>query len=253
MAAPLGAARDQRRKQPAEAAHQPLVLVLALALAFLGLERLDRRGGARDTEPPRDRGPDRRRLGQAARAVFAAGHRPLVGLDHLDPGLAQPCHVAPRRRVPPHAHVHRRDRHDRLVGREEQRGREVVGDARRHLGEQVRGRRAHDHQVGLAAEPDMAHLGLVLEIPQRGIDRVLAQRGERHRGDELLPALGHHASHRTARLADQPDELARLVRRDAAADHEQDAQAFTGHRRSSRCHRARLAARASPCHPGSRW
>ena len=35
-----------------------------------------------------------------------------------------------------------------------------------HLGHQVGGRRADDHQVGLAAELDVADLGFVLEVPQ---------------------------------------------------------------------------------------
>ena len=56
---------------------------------------------------------------------------------------------------------------------------------------------------------------------------------DERRSDELLAALGHHAGDRSARLADQPDEFACLVGRDAAADHEQDARALTGHGRSS--------------------
>ena len=35
---------------------------------------------------------------------------------------------------------------------------------------------ANHHQVGLAAELNMADLDLVLEIPQAGMDRVFAQR-----------------------------------------------------------------------------
>ena len=234
VAAARSASRDERREQAAEAAHQAIALTRAPGLR---LECLERRSDARHAEAPSDRVPDRFRLGQAAGAVFAAGHRAFVGLHHLDPRLAQPGHVALRGGVLPHAHVHRRDCHDRLVGREDQRGREIVGDARRHLGEQVGGRRADHNQVGLAAQLDVPHFGFVLEVPQRGIDRLFGERGERHRGDELLPALGHNAGHRSARFADQPHQFARFVRCDAAADDEQDPQgprkAVTGHGRSS--------------------
>ena len=91
------------------------------------------------------------RLGQAARAEFAARHLALGRLDHLDAVGLELRDIALRRGVLPHADVHRRRDDDRLVGREQQGRREVVGDARRHLGEQVGGRRADQHEIGRAA------------------------------------------------------------------------------------------------------
>ena len=190
----------------------------------------------------RDGEPDHLRLRQAAGAVFAASHRAFVGVDHVDAGLPQPADVALRRFVLPHAHVHSGHGHHRLVGRKDQRGRKIVGNAGRHLGEHVGSGRADDDQVGLAAQLDVAHLGLVLEVPQRGIDLVLAERGERHGGDELLPAFRHHAGHLAAALADQAHQLARLVGRDAAADDQQD----TRHQP-----RTLLQARTSPMRRGA--
>jgi hypothetical protein len=70
----------------------------------------------------------------------------------------------------------------------------------------------------------MADLDLVLEVPERGMDLVLGQRGEAHRRDELRPAFGQHASDVAAALLDQAHELARLVGGDAAADDQQDAR-----------------------------
>ena len=49
---------------------------------------------------------------------------------------------------------------------------------RRHLRQQVGGRRADQDEIGRAAELDMAHLDLVLELPQRGVDGALGERAE---------------------------------------------------------------------------
>jgi hypothetical protein len=67
-----------------------------------------------------------------------ARHLAVVGLHHADAGLAEPFDVAPGRGVLPHLDVHRRDHEHRLVGGENQRGAEIVSDAGRHLGHQVR-------------------------------------------------------------------------------------------------------------------
>ncbi len=178
----------------------------------------------------RNRLPDRLRLGQPARAIFAARHRPFVRVQHRHPVIAQSRDIAPRGGMIPHAHVHRGHGDHRLVGRQQQRGRQIVGDPRRHLRHQVGARGANHHQIRLAAQLDVAHLGLVLKIPQRGIDRLFGQRRQRHRCHELLPALGHDAGHLAAALADQPHQLARFIRRDAAADDQQDpARMHPGH------------------------
>ena len=169
-----------------------------------------------------DAAENRGRFGHPPGTEFPAGHRAFVGIHHRDARLPQPVSIALGRVVFPHLHIHRRNGQHRLVGSEDQRSRQIVGNARRHFRQHIGGGGAYDHQVGLAAELDMAHLDLVLEIEQRGIDLVLAQRGERHRGDELLAAFGQHTGHLAARLADQADKLARLVGRDAPADDEQN-------------------------------
>ena len=129
-------ARNQRRQQAAEPPD-------ALDLDFrFGLERLEQRtmrvarlAIGDDAKTRGDLGPDDLGLGQASGAELAARHRAFVGLHHLDARLAQPCDIPPGRFVEPHLHVHRRHREHRLVGREDQRGRKIVGDARSHLGE----------------------------------------------------------------------------------------------------------------------
>ena len=72
-------------------------------------------------------------------------------------------------------------------------------------------------------ELDMADLDLVLEVPQRGVDRAFGERAEAHRGDEMLAALGQHRRDRMAGLLEQAHQLERLVGRDPAADDEEDA------------------------------
>ena len=182
-----------------------------------------------------DRAQDPLRLRQPARPIFPAGHLALVGIEDRHAVGAQPGDVADCGVVPPHPDVHRRRREHRLVGGEEEGGGEVVRDPRRHLRHQIGSGRADHHQVGLPAELDMPHLGLVLEVPEAGMDGLLGQGRQGHRGDELSAAGGQHAAHGAARLADQPDELAALVGRDTAADDEEDAFAVHGSRRSSSC------------------
>ena len=93
----------------------------------------------------------------------------------------------------------------------------------RHLRHQVRGRRRDDDRVGVAREPDMADLGLVLAVEQVGVGARPGERGGRERRHELLRARGQDAAHAGAALAQPPDEIERLVGGDAAADDEEDA------------------------------
>jgi hypothetical protein len=69
----------------------------------------------------------------------------------------------------------------------------------------------------------MPHLGLVLQVPEAGVDRLLGQSRQGHRRDELRSAGGQDAADARPGLADQPNQLAGLVGRDAAADDQQDA------------------------------
>ena len=109
---------------------------------------------------------------------------------------AQLRDIALRRRMQPHPHVHRRGDQHPLVGRE-QRGRgEIVGEALRHPGQQIGGRRRDDDEIGVARQFDMAHLGFVGQREQVVVDLVAAERGGRQRRDELL---GRRPSSRRAR------------------------------------------------------
>ena len=51
--------------------------------------------------------------------------------------------------------------------RKQQRGRQIVGDARRHARHQIGGGGRDHHQIGRAAELDVPDLGLAPEVEQR--------------------------------------------------------------------------------------
>ena len=177
-----------------------------------------------------DRGDDLQRFGHAAFAGLAAfGHLAAVGADERDAVLLQRGAVAARRPVAPHLRVHRR-RHQHLsVGREKHGRGEVVGKATCELGHQIGGGGGDDQKVGLARQADVADIVLVLPVEKLGEDVVGRQRADRQRRDECLRGLGHDAANRRAPLAQPPDQVERLVGRDAAADDEQDALAGEDH------------------------
>ena len=155
-----GAARDDHARKAGNSG------VFALAVVLV------RRSQQRDGDGPgikpqqlADRDPDRRRFGQPAGAKLTAGHRPFIGIEHRDAVIDQCRHVAARRGVFPHPDIHRRNRQHRLVGGEQQRGGQIIGNPARHLGHQIgRGRADHD-QIRLPRQLDMPHLDLVLEVP----------------------------------------------------------------------------------------
>ena len=110
-------------------------------------------------------------VGQAAAAELAArGELALVGLDHLDPALAQRRQVRLGRRVGVHAVVHRRRDQARRRAGEEGGGEHRVGDAGGELGDRVgRGRR---DQEGVA-------VGGQLEVADRVVAGLARRRGRR--------------------------------------------------------------------------
>ncbi len=61
----------------------------------------------------------------------------------------------------------------------------------------------------------MAHAGLGLDIQQRFMHPVAADRLKRQRGDEFLCPAGHGDAHLAAALAQAAHQLGRLVGRDS--------------------------------------
>ena len=201
------------------------------------VDRLMRRAGGDDdlaagqrlrpaVEQRLDRGDDLQRLGHAAFAgLVAFGHLALGRADEGDAVLGQRRAVAARRGCDPHFRVHRRRHQHLLVGGEKHGRGKIVGMAVGELGHQVGGGRRDHQKVGLARQPDMADIVLVIAVEQFGEDMVGRQRADRQRGDEFLRGCRHHHAHRRTALAQPADQVERLVGGNAAADDEQDALA----------------------------
>ena len=167
---------------------------------------------------------DFQRLGHAAEAVLAAlGHRARVRPHAGDAVGGQQREIAPGRRVLPHARVHRRGDQHRPVGREQNRGSEIVAMAARHLGQQVGGCRRHHDEIRFARQPDVADIKLALRIEQVGKNATTAERPGRQRRDELLRRRGQDAAHRRPALAQPADEVKALIGRDATGNDQKNA------------------------------
>ena len=138
-------------------------------------------------------------------AVLPLGQLALLGADHVDAPLDQEPHVRLRRRVLPHADVHRRgDEHGAADG-ERRLGEDVVGQAVRELRQRVRGERRDHEQVRVGE--------MRVEVARRLLAR---ERLERVGRDEALGVGREHRRHVVTVLHEQPDELARLVGGDPA-------------------------------------
>ena len=106
--------------------------------------------------------------------------------------------------------------------------------AARHLRHDVgRCRRNHD-KVGLARQPDVADVVLVLAVEQVREHLAAGERADRKRRHEFPRALGHDGPHVDPALAEPPDQVERLVGGDAAGNDQQDfrlgrARAYASH------------------------
>ncbi len=157
-------------------------------------------------------------LGHASGAELAASHLTLVGSDEGNSVAAQRRNISSRRRMLPHANIHRGRYEHWLVGREQHGCGEIAGQALRHFGEEVGGRRRDRNQVGFARKANMTDLGLVLQIEQIGEGFFLGEHGERQRGDEFGAGFGQDGTHGSAPLLQAAHELEALIGGDAAAD-----------------------------------
>ena len=152
------------------------------------------------------------RLGHPPHAELAFGGLALVGADEHDAARAQQLRVRARRRMRPHARVHRRRDEQRPAVRERRLGEDVVGEPVRELRERVRRARRDEQQVG-AREVEVHVLG-------RG---PAGERAEGLGGDEALGA-GRHERHDVVPALDQQTaDLAGLVGGDAPCNPKQDA------------------------------
>ena len=184
--------------------------------------------GAQAGERPRRPAPARPRSRPGSRAARPCARQP-TSPQAMSPGFGpttrhpvrrQPRQVAPRRRRAPTSAGSSPGR-PAPACRTPAAAVEARSSARPAaiLRHQVGRRRRHHHQVRLARQPDVAHLGLVGEREQ------LARRPSRRRGSPRTRASrtaraagGQHAAERQPALAAAPDQLQAFVGGDAAAD-----------------------------------
>ena len=111
-------------------------------------------------------------------------------------------------------------------GREHRRRDEIVREARRELGDNVRGGRGDHDDIGLTAHCHMAGGALVLDLEHLDLDRTVGQRLEREGPHEFGRRPAHHHLHRRAGLDEPARELDRLVRGDRPGHAEHDEAAL---------------------------
>ena len=200
---------------------------------------------------PRRRGPARR--GRPRRSPRAPGSRPLPVSAPVSRPSAGSITSAPRRAqrgdvglgggVLPHLGVHRRGEHHRAAGGEQGVGEQVVGQAVRGLGQQVGGGRGDHDQVGGLADPDVRHLVHVgPDVGRRPACRTAPPRSGAPTNSSAA-AVGHDGDV-VAGLGEPAQQLAGLVRSDAAAHAQDDARLASGVRRRARL--STCVARARP-------
>ncbi len=75
----------------------------------------------------------------------------------------------------------------------------------------------------------MTHLRLVLQIPERSVNRALRKRGKAHRRHEMGTAFGQNGRDGMAVLAQQADKFRRFVGSDASTDDEKNPAHVAGY------------------------
>ena len=113
--------------------------------------------------------------------------------------------------------VHGRRDDQRRRARERGRGQQIVGDPVGDLRRDVSRAGSDQEQIGLLGQRDMVdRVGGIVEQADR--NRLVRERAERERIDEMRGVLGHDDLHAQAAFLQCADDLGGLVRGDAAGD-----------------------------------
>ena len=105
-------------------------------------------------------------------AKLAAGHVSIGRLQNANAVSDQLGKIALRGGVRPHAHIHGRGNHHRLVGCQQGCACQIIGRAMRHARHNISRGRCHENKVGIARQLDMAHFGLIRQIEEIFINPV---------------------------------------------------------------------------------
>ena len=138
------------------------------------------------------------RFGQAARAEFAARHCPFIRVHDVHAIGAQLRQVALRRGMVPHADIHRRNRQNRFVRREQNCCRQIISDASGHLGKDIGRGGTNHHKVGLTAQLNMPDFTFFLKVEHVAIYLVFGHDTHRKRRDKFGRTFRHHRAHGNA-------------------------------------------------------
>ena len=160
-----------------------------------------------------------------AGAEFVAGHRALVRADDVDAARGQQrrCCAAVAACCHMRTFIAGATSTGLSVASSTRRG-EIAGQARGHLRQDVGRGRRHHHQVGAARELDVAHLALVGQREQVGVDALPSLSACSDSGvTNWAPASVSTQVTAHALAAQQTDQFQRLEGGDAARDDQQDA------------------------------
>ena len=212
------------------------------------IDRLMRRAGG-DEDAPSSEQPLRRRiageeltdgrdylqrLGHAAGSELAAGHRACIRIHDVDTIGVQLRQIPLGSWMVPHADIHRRNRQNGFVRCEQNGGRQIISDARGHLGKDIGSGRTNHHKVGLTAELNMPDFPFFLQVEHVAIYLVFGHDAHRKRRDKLSRAFRHHRAYGNALTLQQAHKLKRFVSSDAAANDQEDA--FFNHQLNPAAH-----------------
>ena len=187
--------------------------------------------------------------------LFGLGHATLprlAGLGHLappgpdgsHPPLLQLGQVRARCGMFPHGGVHGGRNQNGRPGGEKDGSGEIRREARHHARHQRRRCRCDHYEVRLPCQADVAHIVLRVAIPERGEHTFPRNRPNGRFRNELTRAGGHDRSHARSGFPQEADQRQHFVRRDAAADDQEDGSTLQAHgpwlqHRPRRHHRAR--------------
>ena len=166
-------------------------------------------------------------LRQSSGTAVGAGQASVGRFDDRHPALPQQDDVGGGRGVPPHLGMHGRCQHHGAVSGEQGGGQQVVGQAGRGFGEQVRRGGSDDDEVGLLTQGYMTDIGNVL--PHCGADRVAGKRLPRRSAHEAEGGLGRDDGDIRSRLCEETHHMSGLVRRDSPAHPHDDPEPGHGH------------------------
>ena len=177
----------------------------------------------RDIQQRFNRGDDLQWLSHAPGTRLAAfGHLAAVRPDKADAVIGKGRSVAPCCGMIPHSRVHGRCNQDGLVGRQEYRRGEIIGQTTRHFCHEIRRCRSNDNEIRFTRQADMPDIVLVLTGEQVGKDLVRGQCTDGQGRDKFFRCLGQHRAHMRTPLTQAADQIETFIGGNAAADDEKN-------------------------------